>query len=99
VNSALPPADIRAGLIAYDAVLGLKLAEPDDRAKELIRKEFGEEVASSDIPDHLNELLKEREAARVEKNWAVADAARTKIESEGYVIEDTPEGPRLVKKG
>jgi len=98
VNSDLPSADIRAGLLAFDAVLGLNLAAPDDRTKELVRKEFGEEVATSDIPEHLNELLKERETARAEKDWTTADAARTKIEEEGYTIEDTPEGARLKRR-
>lgn len=51
------------------------------------------------IPSELEEALKKRETARVEKNWKKADACRDFIQSSGYLIEDTPYGARLKKKG
>jgi hypothetical protein len=43
-------------------------------------------------------LLEERSAARVRKNWSVADTLRSKIEAMGWKILDTPEGTRLEPK-
>jgi cysteinyl-tRNA synthetase len=39
-------------------------------------------------------LLEQREAARVRKDFAAADAIRDRIISMGITIEDTPSGPR-----
>lgn len=50
------------------------------------------------VPKELEAVLQEREQARREKNWALADELRDKILTSGYVIEDTPAGMRL-KKG
>ena len=49
------------------------------------------------IPQELEELLKQREAARAEKNWKEADSCRDLIHARGYSIEDTPQGARLKK--
>ncbi len=38
------PAQLRAGILHFDTALGLKLAETDDMAKDLYRKELGEIV-------------------------------------------------------
>ena len=50
------------------------------------------------IPKELTELLEAREKARKEKNFQLSDQIRNEILSAGYLIEDTPHGPRL-KKG
>ena len=79
-------------------MLGLGLSKKDAHARELYEKEFGVEISTADIPANIQNLLAQREAARAEKRWNDADAAREKIEHAGYVIEDTPDGPRVVKK-
>lgn len=53
-----------------------------------------EEIA---IPQELLEALEKRNRARVEKNWAEADKQRNLIQSQGYLIEDTPKGAKLKK--
>lgn len=40
-------------------------------------------------------LLQERQAARKQRDFARADALRDQIRACGYLIEDTPQGPRL----
>lgn len=50
------------------------------------------------IPQELHDALEQRNKARQDKNWALADQLRNLITSRGYVIEDTPSGARL-KKG
>ncbi len=97
-DNDIDPANLRTGLVQADTVLGLGLSDVDTVASEMYRKELGATVASKDIPPHLIELLATRERARAEKKWDAADAARTEIESAGYVIEDTKDGPRLVAK-
>jgi cysteinyl-tRNA synthetase len=49
------------------------------------------------IPREVEKLIKEREEARKNKNWKLADEIRSKIKELGYVIEDTPEGMRCKK--
>ncbi|MEK7509642.1 MAG: cysteine--tRNA ligase [Patescibacteria group bacterium] len=97
-DKGLAPKNLRAGLLDFDRVLGLGLEEEDVQARELYEKEFGVEVSTADIPMRIQNLLAERETARAEKRWNDADAARKKIEHAGYVIKDTADGPRIVKR-
>jgi len=41
-------------------------------------------------------LVAEREAARRRRDWAAADALRTRIAALGWQVQDTPEGPQCV---
>ena len=50
------------------------------------------------LDEEIEELLAQREEARKAKNWAEADEIRHRIESAGYVLEDTPKGARVKKK-
>jgi cysteinyl-tRNA synthetase len=43
-------------------------------------------------------LLQEREQARKHRDFATADRLRAQIEDLGYVVEDTPRGPRLKRQ-
>jgi len=45
--------------------------------------------------DTIAALVADREAAREAREFARADELRARIEAEGYVLEDTPEGPQL----
>lgn len=54
-------------------------------------------VEEEDIPEDLQEALRLRQHARREKNWKLADSYRDKIQTRGYCIEDSPQGPRLKK--
>ncbi|WP_138107656.1 cysteine--tRNA ligase [Candidatus Rhabdochlamydia sp. T3358] len=54
-------------------------------------------VEEESIPDDLQEALRLRQHARREKNWKLADSYRDKIQTRGYCIEDSPQGPRLKK--
>ena len=51
-----------------------------------------------EIPAELQNLLLQREDARKKKEWQRSDELRKAIDANGYVIEDTPKGPRLKKK-
>jgi cysteinyl-tRNA synthetase len=50
------------------------------------------------IPAEIKKLAEQREQYRKDQNWAKADEARKQIESLGWMLDDTPSGPKL-KKG
>ncbi len=52
----------------------------------------------AEAPEHLKQLLEERETARASKDWSRADAIRDEIHAAGFEIEDTPKGARLRAK-
>lgn len=51
-----------------------------------------------EIPRELHEAFEKRLKARQEKNWKLADEMRDFILAKGYLIEDTPQGPKLKKQ-
>ena len=50
-----------------------------------------------DIPQGIINLAHERIQARKDKNWARADEIRDEITAQGFVVEDSPEGPKIKK--
>ena len=81
VKSELPAPVKKATLLEFDRVLGLRLAEwqPEEAA----------------VPAEIQALVEQRQRARQEKRWQDADALRAKIDAAGYILEDTPQGPRV----
>jgi cysteinyl-tRNA synthetase len=59
---------------------------------------LGASVSAEGPPAELTELLEQRQAARKAKDFRRADALRDELKSKGWLIEDTPRGPRL-KRG
>jgi cysteinyl-tRNA synthetase len=49
----------------------------------------------AEAPADIQALLEQRQAARKAKDFKGADALRDELKSKGWVIEDTPKGPRL----
>jgi len=66
-------------IIDFDKVLGLNLAD----------------VRTEKIPSEILKLAKDREKYRKEKNFKKADKFRKKLAELGWMIEDTPRGPKL----
>ena len=52
-------------------------------------------VDETSVDQQVEALLEERQQARRTRDFARADALRRQIQELGYVIEDTPQGPRL----
>ncbi|MBL7032650.1 MAG: cysteine--tRNA ligase [Candidatus Delongbacteria bacterium] len=65
-----------------------------DRVDSVLGVIIQEEECNSEI----EQLMEERQAARTAKDWAEADRIRDRIQDLGYVIEDSPEGPRYYRK-
>ena len=56
------------------------------------------ENADGQVDESIQQLIDERNIARIEKNWAKADEVRDKLDKMGILIEDTPEGTIWKKK-
>lgn len=80
----------RATLAEADKILGLGFTEAKPVQKLTIKQ--------SDLPEGIQALLDAREAARKHKDFEKADEMRREIESAGYELLDTPEGPTVTKK-
>jgi cysteinyl-tRNA synthetase len=83
-RSDLEPADKLATILDFDRVLGLNLSEIASKKEE--------------IPVEIMELADLRQNARAEKDWAASDSLRAEIEAKGYLVEDTKEGMKVLKK-
>lgn len=61
---------------------------------------FGLDLIKEDekIPAKIIKLAKEREVARKKGEYARSDELRSQITEAGYLIEDTADGPRLLRK-
>lgn len=54
--------------------------------------------AETEIPQEIQAMLKERELARKNKNWAESDRLRDKIADHGYLVTDGKNGQTVEKK-
>ncbi len=89
-DSAVAPGDKVTTIKKWDDVLGLGL---NDRPEDIIH-ELGV-IDMDEVPEEVQQLIEEREAARVVRNWEEADRLREAINLKGFVVEDTPEGPKV----
>lgn len=67
----------------FDLILGL----------DVVGMKYGEVSASKEVLD----LVKEREKLRKAKMWADSDLFRERIREKGFIVQDTPDGPKLEK--
>lgn len=52
-------------------------------------------MPGAEAPPEILALLEERQAARKAKDFKRSDAIRDELKAKGWVIEDTPKGPKL----
>jgi len=86
-----------------NAVMDAGKMDPEDAAavQELFRRWDGAlgvlEKPAETVPDEIQSLLDERQAARAAKDWAQSDALRDKIAALGWTVKDTPKGQAVTK--
>lgn len=97
-DDALSPADVGATLLDFDKVLGIGLTEPGVELTKMLASEFGEQVEVGELPEDVQHLVQEREAARAVQNWQRADDLREQISHKGYDVKDTNDGAQVVKR-
>ena len=52
-------------------------------------------TTEAEAPEEIKALLEDRQAARKARDFARSDAIRDQLKGKGWVIDDTPKGPRL----
>ncbi|MEP7167143.1 MAG: cysteine--tRNA ligase [Candidatus Woesebacteria bacterium] len=87
-KSSIPGSDKYDLLIDFDSVLGLGLA----KACSLMAAK-----KEDDIPSGVQMLVDQREAARVNKDFATSDMLRDEIAKLGWTVEDSSEGQKVKK--
>ncbi len=83
LKSELPAKEKLATVLDFDKVLGLNILA---------------NILFVHWTDELKKIVKEREKARDSKDWAESDKLRQEIEKAGYIVEDTKDGQRIIKK-
>ena len=58
---------------------------------------IGSEGKADDIPAEVQSLAEQRLSARQSKDYTAADRIRDELKAMGWVVEDTPQGPRPKK--
>ncbi len=56
------------------------------------------EAGENQVPAEIQALAEERQLARKARDFARADALRKNLEEQGWLVEDTPKGPRILRK-
>ncbi|MFH1145924.1 MAG: cysteine--tRNA ligase [bacterium] len=74
-----PASDKKKTLLYFDKVLGLGL----DKLSPIV------------IPEEIRKLSIQREQARQNKDWSLADKLRQDIEKHGFTVDDTEEGTNI----
>jgi len=82
LKSEMSALDKLVTIVDFDKVLGLDFLK----------------AKPEEIPDGVKDMAKERQRARVEKNWAESDRLRAEIEAKGFSVEDRKDGMRIEKK-
>ncbi len=62
---------------------------------EHINSVLGIESIEEEAPPEIAALAEERQAARKAKNFLRSDQIRDELAAQGWIIEDTPKGPRV----
>ena len=78
-SKSLTPRDKADLLTSFDTLLGLDLAKAPEDIK---------------ISEETEELIRERENARMRGDYKTADELRNRIRQQGIILEDTPKGVR-----
>lgn len=92
--------------VIFDMVRDINTNVNGNSSKMLIKncidiiKELGsplgilQNVARGSLEEEIEKLIEERQKARKERNWALADEIRDDLKAKGIILEDTPQGVR-----
>jgi cysteinyl-tRNA synthetase len=95
--------------VIFDLIKDININVCIDSSRELIQysldlirdigKPLGilQKTTKVNIEDEIEKLIEERQQARRDKNWTLADKIRDDLKAEGIVLEDTSQGVRWKK--
>jgi len=76
--------DLYRLLLKMDQILALDFDKAEEKAKDEV----------PELDPEIQKLIDQRQQARKEKNWKLADEIRDRLNGMGIVLEDTPQGVR-----
>ncbi len=82
-TTKLEPAERRRLVLDFDRVLGLRLDTVTPKAPKA-------------LSDEVQEMVRQRDAARATRNWKESDRLRDELKALGFEVRDTPNGTKLV---
>lgn len=94
-------------LVKYANVYSTKETVKKDAVNELVAElqelmgVFGIDLKprasheGASLPQDIQDMINQRDAARAKKDWATSDKLRDELKARGYVTEDTPQGTRV----
>jgi cysteinyl-tRNA synthetase len=82
LKSKISDADKFASIMDFDRVLGLSLDQVDKPEA---------------LPEEVQKLVEDRQAARANKDWARSDLLRDEIQNLGYTVQDAKDGMKVIK--
>lgn len=91
LKSSIPSIDKYDLLVEFDVVLGLGLSKLADQPLNTL------EVKKEDLPPDVQQLLNERDQARIDKNWDASDQLRDEIAKRGFKVLDQAGGMKILK--
>jgi cysteinyl-tRNA synthetase len=78
---------LKSALLAAGKILGILQRDPAEWLGYGAQK-------SGDNAQQIEDLLRQRQAAKAAKNFARADEIRDELAAQGIAVEDTPQGPK-----
>jgi len=73
-------------LVKFDDVLGLGISKVEEQSN-----------VQDEVSDEVEELIAQRQQARIDKDWKLSDEIRDKLKALGIVLEDTAQGVKWKK--
>lgn len=95
--------------VIFDLIKDININVNNKSSKQLINycldiiRELGaplgilQKSKKGNIEDYIQQLIEQRQQARKDRNWAVADKIRDELKDGGIILEDTPQGVRWKK--
>jgi cysteinyl-tRNA synthetase len=71
-------------ILDFDRILGLDLDQVNK---------------PQELPSEVKKLVDARQKAREDKEWEASDRLRDEIQALGYMVHDTPDGMKIIKRG